>query len=146
MSSHAKDHKVAHGVHCLCPKDKHVNAAAPAELDHELVKVWNTLNEVKCRLSRKSKDGVKEISSIVPEQMLVNETEASFKHNGVWGGSLTKNDVPKGQAIMNELVDQIHEMIESLQSGSSEKHSAAIEAAKPHFYNFSNEYFLLSAL
>jgi hypothetical protein len=135
MSSHAKDHhKIAH-IQCLCTKNHHVNPAAPADLDHELVKVWNALNEAKCRLMRHANDGVKDVSKIYPEQELLNETEAKYKKENIWGGDLHKNIVPKGQATLNNLVDDLHEMIEKIQSQSSEKESAAIKEARdsqPH--------------
>ncbi len=129
MSSHAKDHhRIVHHP-CSCPKNVHVHPAAPQDLDHQLVKVWNSLNEVKCRLTRHSTDGVKDLSKIYPEQEILNQTENEFKHDGVWGGDIHKH-VPKGQAQMNELMDEIHELIEKIQGQSNEKESEAIKEAR----------------
>ena len=62
-------------------------------------------------------------------QGILNQCENQHKVKGIWCGSLEKGDIPPGQAVLNTLVAECHEIIEQIQTGRGGREIVIGEAA-----------------
>jgi len=65
-------------------------------------------------------------------QGLLIDLENRFKKNGIWLGELEKGKIPKGQAQMQELIEDCHSLVEEIQE-DLEKGSVK-ERIQPHVH------------
>lgn len=81
-----------------------------------LVPIHQQLCDLHGQFVRLHSSKVKDLNQLREYQDRLLEIENTNKMNGIWCGNLERGIVPAGQAIMNELFDECHDIIEQIQN------------------------------
>jgi len=109
------------------------NLSLQQSVDPSLHHITGDLVHIKNRLlETKQAQNVKDATELRKFQYKLDELESKYKPGPdfIWGGSLKENKIPKGQAVLNELVDECHDIIDSIIEIIPEKVASDADLAK----------------